>query len=118
MKGEVLKMTAQEIMREASLGKVFESEYDDFTLYTKGFKHGDKAWLLESGDVTELVVYDSVVRSEEMKAGVNYDALSDIDLMGRVDEYDCSGEFVTDDDIYYVFFDFVKESTGKELEQI
>ena len=91
--------------------KLFVSDYDNMILYAESFEVGAKAWV-----VNKDYIEDEVPEVEEMKVAFalhrrdserKYDKLASKDnLMSAYrGDFCCSGEFVTNDDIIYVFFD-------------
>lgn len=95
--------------------KLIESDYDDMTLYVESFKVGARAWVVnknyieeETEEVEDMVVaYAFHRRDDEEK----YDSYADEDnlMMAYDSDYDVSGEFITDDDIVYVFLNGTEE---------
>lgn len=92
--------------------KLFFTEYEDMILYAEKLEVGARAWKVnknfidkERDEVDELKIMHSIYRSDNTK---EYDRICAID--GFIDAYndyfDASGEFITDDDCVYVYFEY------------
>ena len=74
---------------------VYQSEYDDSILYVSDFKEGSIGYVhVYNEDKEKMQWYECVVKSVRELPGGNSDF---------------EGEFVTDNDTYYVGLDVVKE---------
>ncbi len=91
--------------------KLFESDYDDMILYVESFEVGAKAWVVnknyiedEVPEVEDMVVVYALRRKDDPK---KYDEFADDDnlMLAYNGDFDVSGEFVTDDDIIYIFLE-------------
>lgn len=86
--------------------KLFVSRYDDMILYTEGFETGAMAWVIDEekdGAIYILQVVKCIRRSDNIRT---YDNMTDDDLLRHCNTFEYTGEFITDNDTYYVFFDY------------
>lgn len=84
--------------------KYFISEYEDMTLYAKSFNVGDKIKRLdkETGELEESTITFVLQWSEdpEWYDSHNYE---DFETCIPDKDFSFSGEFIVDDDCYYIF---------------
>lgn len=92
-------MLKQELEQNKNL---FMTDYEDMDLYAEALCLGAKAWKvnIENNTVEEMIV-SAVFRKSEDSEYNQKDYLDEYD-----EEYDVSGEFITDNDCCYVFFKY------------